>query len=147
MKAYRSLLYFILFLLVFSSFPNVVGQDNKNDPALEVYFSANALYNRKLYSLAKEEYEAFLKKYSSHEKASRAKLGLALCHYALGKKNKAEPLLSELVEENDLENQQEIHNLWGQCLLSIEKFEEAEKAFTWSVTNGNEEKTRRKRMK
>ena len=40
------------------------GQEKKKkDQALELYFNANGLFNRKLYELAAEEYEKFLEKY------------------------------------------------------------------------------------
>ena len=52
------------------------------DPALEKYFTANAAYNRKLYSVATTQFENFLKLHASHPKADLAKQGLALSHYA-----------------------------------------------------------------
>ena len=76
--------------LLLSSHEPLLGQNQEK--ALKLYYSANALYNRKLYSLASEEYESFLQKYPGHEKQSQARLGLALCSYAMGNKKKAAPI-------------------------------------------------------
>ena len=38
------------------------------DPALQTYFSANAVYNRKQYALAIPIYNEFLTKHPKHEK-------------------------------------------------------------------------------
>lgn len=113
------------------------GEDG-NDPATDLYYSANALYNRKLYSLAAEEYADFLKKFPAHDRAPRVRLGLALCHYSLGDKKKAAPLFALLTKERGLSNQQEIHNLWGQCLLGLDRPAEAQNAFAWSRSRGND---------
>lgn len=127
----------ILFLLCALLFPAPIRAQEK-DGALELYYSANALYNRKLYSLAMEEYDAFLKNYPDHEKSPQASMGLALCLYSLQNHKKAEPVFARLTKERDLENQQEIHNLWGQCLLELSRMDEAERAFAWSAENGND---------
>ena len=64
--------------IILLCFTNVsAAQQNEEIP--EQYYSANALYNRKLYTLALEEYSAFLQARPLHEKAVRARLGLALC--------------------------------------------------------------------
>ncbi len=110
----------------------------EKDRAMELYYSANALYNRKLYSLAAEEYEKFLKQYAGHEKASQSRMGLALCRYALDDRKKAEPLFAELAGDRRLENRQEMYNLWGQCLLALDRQEEAEQAFAWSAAHGSD---------
>jgi len=114
------------------------SKEADDDRAIELYYSANALYNRKLYSLAAEEYGDFLEKHPSHDKAPRVRLGLALCHYSLGDKKKAEPLFARLTEERGLKNQQEIHNLWGQCLLGLDRPAEAQRAFEWSLRRGSD---------
>jgi len=118
------------------------GEDQAQDPALDLYYSANALYNRNLYSLAIDEYDTFLERHPRHDKAPHARLGLALCHYNLGHKKKCEPLFAELVGDRNIGNQQEIHNLWGQSLLALERLPEAESAFAWSANHtGDDEQT------
>ncbi len=114
------------------------AQDDDRDRAIELYYSANALYNRKLFTLAAEEYADFLEKYPTHTKAAQVKLGLALCHYSLGDKKMAEPLFASLIDEKGLNNQQEIHNLWAQCLLGLDRPAEAQKAFEWSRNRGGD---------
>ena len=54
------------------------------DPAADLYFSANGLYNRGLYSLASDQYKEFAAKFPNHEKAVSARLGLALSLYGAG---------------------------------------------------------------
>ena len=106
----RNLLCLIAGMLLVSIPSSALSQEK--DEALELYYSANALYNRKLYSMASEEYETLLTKFPNHEKSSQARMGLALCLYSLGNKKKAEPLLAQLATDRSLQNQQEIHNLW-----------------------------------
>ena len=55
--------------------------NKKKDPATNLYFTANSLYNLKLYPLAAEEYEKFLAKYAAHPKAIAAQLGLSLSYF------------------------------------------------------------------
>ncbi len=123
--------------IILLCFTNVsAAQQNEEIP--EQYYSANALYNRKLYTLALEEYSAFLQAHPLHEKAVRARLGLALCHYSLKNFKTAEPLFSLLCGEKRLDNQQEIHNLHGQCLLALDRPDEAERALAWSASHGSD---------
>jgi len=138
----RSILFLLLGITVIGLIPMNPASAQNQDEALKLYYSANALYNRKLYTLAAEEYESFIRQHPRHDKGPNARLGLALCYYALEDRDKAEPLLSRLVNEDSLENQQEIHNLWGQCLLSADRLEEAERAFAWSVAHGRDDEQR-----
>lgn len=73
-----------------------VGQEG-GDAAEDLYFSANALYNRKLYSVAIKEYRTFLQKHPNHAKASQARLGLALGLYATAEYAEAEPVFKDLL--------------------------------------------------
>eukprot|EP00831_Metopus_contortus_P076726 TRINITY_DN70998_c0_g1_i1.p1 TRINITY_DN70998_c0_g1~~TRINITY_DN70998_c0_g1_i1.p1 ORF type:complete len:115 (+),score=24.43 TRINITY_DN70998_c0_g1_i1:64-408(+) len=54
-----------------------------DDPAMEKYYSANALYNKKLYKLAVDEYKNFMIHYPNHPKYLNAKLGVGLSYYCL----------------------------------------------------------------
>ena len=101
--------------------------------AEEIYFSANALYNRKLYELATREYLSFLKKHPQHEKAPRARLGLALSYYAMGQYAEAEPLLAAARKEIKGDEIQQVSVLLGQCLLKLKRYPEAEKACRQAV--------------
>jgi len=108
------------------------------DPALDAYYAANALYNKKLYKLAVEEYEAFLLRYPNHEKKLNAKLGLALAHYDQRAFDKARPILEELADNVYAPHQEQVHNLLGQCYLIANRPADAENAFRWSVNRGKE---------
>ena len=77
------------------------------DPALEKYFTANAAYNRKLYSVATTQFENFLKVHSPHPKADLALRGLALSHYALKQYDEAIPCFSKLITKNNITNTSE----------------------------------------
>jgi len=109
-----------------------------DDPAMDLYYSANSLCSRRFYKLAVNEYKTFLSKYGKHPKASLAKWGLAISHYNLGELKQAEPLLRELAGKREIAAQELLHNLWGACLLEQKKFSEAEKAFAWSVKNAKD---------
>jgi TolA-binding protein len=111
---------------------------SQDTPELKKYYTANALYNKKLYKLAIEEYKNFIARYPNHPKYLSAKLGLALSYYETGNYRKATPVLEELAENKSAPHQEEIHNLLGQCLLIFNKPQEAETAFRWSVNRGKE---------
>src|ERR1041384_5535969 len=110
-----------------------VANGEKADAATDSYFSANGLYNRKLYELAAEEYKSFLSKYPNHEKTLNAQLGLALSLYGTGKHADAEPLLAKLAANDKAPEQGQVHLLWGQCLLALDRAGDAEKSFLWGA--------------
>ena len=107
-----------------------------NDPALRLYYNANALYARRLYEPAIEQYEEFLKANPGHAKVPLAEWGLAICYYSLEKFDKAAPLFAKLAGNPLVEDQEQLHNLWGSCLLELKNPAEAEKALAWTVQNG-----------
>ena len=104
----------------------------------EKYFTANSLYNKRLYKLAAEEYRDFLIRYPEHPKVNSAKFGLALTYYELRDYPKAKAIFSDLAEKHDVPYQDQIHNLLGQCYLVENNPSQAEAAFRWSVNNGKE---------
>jgi len=128
----------ILWILSLSSvfLPNfsLVGQNKaKKDPALDLYFSANALYNRGLYELAVDEFRSFLGKHGKHPKAPFANLGLGLCLFQSGKAAEAEPVFARIANNREILALAPIHNLRGNCLLSLGKHADAEKAFSATI--------------
>jgi len=120
----------LLALLNAAHFAPVVLAQQNNDPALELYFSANGLYNRKLYELAAGDYKSFLTKHPRHEKAPHAKLGLALSLFNLGRHAEAEPVLADLASSSKSPEPEQVHLVWGQSLLMLNKAAKAEEAFT-----------------
>ena len=115
---------------------NFAKADDK--AATDKYFAANALYNKKLFKLAADEYRSFIAKYPNHTKILHAKLGLALCYYELRNFREAEAIFSEIAKERQCPHKEQVHNLLGQCLLIAGKPEKAEHAFRWSVNRGKE---------
>ena len=105
------------------------------DPGEGIYFSANALYNRGLYKLAVDEYEAFLKNFPQHAKASQARLGLALSHYGAGDHAKAEPLLAAAGQAAKGDTAVQLMLMRGQCLLALDRAAEAEKVYSPAVAS------------
>ena len=124
----------MLTVFAFSVAPQLSAANSDDDK----YFAANALYNKKLYQLAAEEYKSFMLKNPQHSKYLHAKLGLALCYFDMKKYREAEVLLDELAGKTTAPNQDQIHNLLGQCLLIAGKPAKAEYAFRWSVNRGKE---------
>ena len=110
----------------------------ENDPAMDLYYSANSLCSRRFYKLAVTEYKTFLSTYGTHAKVPLAKWGLAVSLYNLGDLKEAEPLLKELVGNGAIAAQDQLHNLWGACLMEQKRFAEAEQAFGWSVKNAKD---------
>ena len=101
----------------------------RKDPALDLYFSANGLYNRKLYPLAARQFEEFLAKYKGHEKTRQVELGLALSYMADKQPAKAEPLLARLAADANAPNRDHVLLLRGQALMQQGKLAEAENAY------------------
>jgi TolA-binding protein len=102
----------------------------KKDPATNLYFTANSLYNRKLYPLAAEEYEKFLAKYVAHPKAVAAQFGLSLSYFKMKKYDRAEPLLAKLAANTAAPQRVYIHLFLGQSRLQLKKIPQAEAAFS-----------------
>ncbi|MFP6900140.1 MAG: tetratricopeptide repeat protein [Opitutales bacterium] len=115
------------------TFVSVDAQKKKNDPALDLYFSSNALYNRGLYELAVDEFRSFLSKYGNHPKAPTVTLGLGLALFQTGKLAEAEPVFSKIANNRVLLAIAPIHNLHGHCLLGLGQFPDAEKAFAATI--------------
>ena len=101
----------------------------KADAAADLYFGANGLYNRKLYGLAAEQYELFLKTYPRHEKAENAQLGLGLSRFSIGDYEKAEPILRSLSSKKALPQIQQVRLMHAQALLKLKRLDDARKAF------------------
>jgi TolA-binding protein len=99
-------------------------------PGAEQYYSANALYNRKLYDLAIKEYEAFLADNQAHAATEKARLGVALSYYALGKHKEAEQNLKLVIQKAQEGDVNQLSVLRGQCLLKLNNPKEAEVAFS-----------------
>jgi TolA-binding protein len=106
-----------------------VAKPAAEDPGTDRFFSANALYNRKLYVVAVKEYDDFLKQFPDHNKAEQARYGLALSLYTLGRFKDAEPILVGLIERAKVGDPMHLSLLLGQCRIRAGKFAEAEEAF------------------
>ncbi len=122
-----------------------------DDPALIPYYNGNALCKRHLYTAAIAQYEAFLEASPEHAKAPLAKWGLAIATYsrfynydAAGRAKhradaqKAAALFAELAQKPAVKDQELLHNFWGACLLGLDDFAKAEKAFAWTAKNGKD---------
>ena len=99
------------------------------DLALDRYYSANALYNKKLYVLAVQEYDAFLKQNPAHVKADLARFGLALSYFGAAKYAEAEPILAELGRTGKAGEPEQLALMRGQCLMKLNRVLDAEKVF------------------
>lgn len=109
------------------------------EPGSDRFYSANALYNRKLYMVAVKEYEDFLKEFPKHSKVEQAKYGLALSLYAVSRYKEAEPVVVGLIERAKVGDPMHLSLLLGQCRLRTGKFAEAVKTFE-SVASGTVDK-------
>jgi TolA-binding protein len=99
------------------------------DPALELYYSANAAYNRKLYTIAITNYTDFLKRYSTHAKAQMARRGLGLSRFALKQYDLAAPEFDKLLSERNLDpkiDRAQVTLLHAQSLLHTNQKDEAQ---------------------
>ena len=137
-----NLLFGVMILLFTLSSLSGAESLEEEDLALERYYTANGLYNRQLYELAAREYSDFLETYPGHEKTLRVSLGLALSRFGMGNYDEAEPLLKELSSLVQGAERIQIHLVWGQTLLTLDRASEAAKAFEGGLSgsdSGNRE--------
>lgn len=103
--------------------------DGDEEATAERYYTANALYNRKLYTAAIPEYQAFLAQHPKHTKVDSAKLGLGLSFFGAGNYAQAEPLLSSLAAAGKVGDTAQLLVIVGQCHMKIQGLAQAEKTF------------------
>ncbi|MEM9346112.1 MAG: tetratricopeptide repeat protein [Planctomycetota bacterium] len=125
-------------ILICLACPAAYGDEPAADPAMDLYYAANASYNRKLYPIAVGQYQDFLKQHGNHEKASQARYGLALSYFALKQSDKALPELQRLVDAKQLDksiDRGRVVLMHAQCLINTGKDEEAIKRLSDAVKN------------
>ena len=132
--------WWLILVMVAGMLPLGAFAQDAVDPALDLYFNANSLCHRRFYKQAVDEYKRFLAKHPTHAKAPKARWGMAISLYNLAKAKEAEPLLAGLVGNAAIKSQDKVYNLLGSCQLELNKFAEAEKAFTWTITNNKDPK-------
>ena len=118
--------------------PQVPAQEEAADPALELYFAANAAYNRRLYPIAAGNYQSFLSRYAAHPKAQLARYGLGLSQFALKQYDKAVAEFLKLINEPKLDKKIErgrLTLLHAQCLLYGGKKDEAQARLVAAASN------------
>ena len=103
--------------------------EDSDDATSERYYTGNALYNRKLYTAAIPEYQAFIAQYPTHTKADQARLGLALSYFGSGNYALAEPLFKTLSTSGATGDKAQLMVLLGQCHLKLHGLPQAEKTF------------------
>ncbi len=122
---------FLFGLLCFSvscvSTSTVHGGDDasKGAASTQSYYAGNGLLQRGMYEAAIEEYRAFLRDHSDHEKAAVARYGLAVSLVRLKRGIEAMPELEALAELPSFEFAAESTYLLGQCKLDAGKKEDA----------------------
>ena len=115
------------------------AKDDQNDPALEEqYYVANGAYNRKLYPVAIQQYQAFLNAHPDHAKADLARRGLALSHYASKQYKEAIEPLSALLGKEKLDpaiSRERLVMMHGQCLLITGEKDKAKALYAAEIAN------------
>ena len=110
----------------------------KDDPALEQYYVANGAYNRKLYPVAIQQYQAFLKDHAGHAKADLARRGLALSHYASRQYKEASVPLATLLGKEKLDpsiSRERLVMMQGQCFLITGEKDKAKALYIAEINN------------
>ena len=118
--------------------PAAAETQSKADPTLEQYFVANGAYNRKLYPVAIQQYQAFLKAQPEHAKADLARRGLALSHYASKQYKEASTPLATLLAKENLDpaiSRERLVMMQGQCLLITNEKEKSKALYITEITN------------
>ena len=114
------------------------AKDGQNDPTLEQYYVANGAYNRKLYPVAIQQYQAFLGTHPEHAKADLARRGLALSHYASKQYKEAIDPLSALLGKEKLDpaiSRERLVMMHGQCLLITGEKDKAKALYAAELAN------------
>lgn len=125
---YPSVVVTFFWLVTAISLPKSVPAQESVDTASQLYFSANAVYNRKQYPLAVPIYKDFLAKHPQHEKSQLAHYGLGMSHFALKQYAEAGLQFEKLLGEQDLDTKiapDRLILLNAQCLLFTNREEEA----------------------
>ncbi len=133
----RTSLSAVVLLLAGTLAPSLFAQP-KADPALELYFAANAAYNRMLYPIAAGNYQKFLAAYAAHEKAHLARYGLGLSQFKLKQYDRAVGEFKRLLDEKKLDSKIErgrLTLLHAQCLLFTNKRDEAQARLIAAASN------------
>ncbi len=105
------------------------AQGQADPSAAQLYNSANALYNRKLYMPAVAEYKEFLQRNPHHDKAEQARWGIAVCYYAAGEYQEAESSLRDVIKRGKWGDKDQLLLYLGQCLIRVNKLGDAEEVF------------------
>lgn len=117
----------------------VAGAQEKLDKASEKFYSGNALYNKRLYSLAIKEYLAYLKEFPTHSKAEEARLGVALCCYAQKKWPEAEKEITNVLQRRKAGDPDKLGLMLAQCMINLKRPADARKAFAPVTRSKNAE--------
>ena len=118
--------------------PAAAEAQSKTDPTLEQYFVANGAYNRKLYPVAIQQYQAFLKAHPEHPKGDLARRGLALSHYASKQYEEASAPLATLLAKENLDpaiSRERLVMMQGQCLLITNQKEQSKALYISEINN------------
>ena len=110
-------------MLAFSALltPVDVTAEEKLDAGSEAFFSGNALYNRRLYSLAIAEYKAFLQKYPNHARVADARRGIALSYFAEGNWKQAEVELANVLKTPGQKGVDQLRLMRAQSLAKLNR--------------------------
>ena len=127
----------VMMLLVMAGLAQQDVAPKSADAEADRFYTANALYNRKLYSAAVPEYQAFLAQSPSHAKAEQARLGLALSYFGMGNYPEAGNRFMALLVKGEVGDKAQLAVLLGQCQLEARGLAQAEASFAAAaVTNG-----------
>jgi TolA-binding protein len=104
---------------------SALAEEAAADPALEILYTANTLYNRGLPGPARAQFELFLRRHRNHERARDARMGRALCWVAEGEGERAVDELRALARERNFERREEMRAVLANLLLQLDKPGEA----------------------
>ena len=118
--------------------PAAPKNQTEAETKLEQYYVANGAYNRKLYPVAIQQYQAFLKDHPEHPKADLARRGLALSHYASKQYKEASGPLAILLAKEQLDpaiSRERLVMMQGQCLLITNDKEQSKALYVSEIAN------------
>lgn len=109
------------------------------DPAMDILYTANTLYNRGLPGPARAQFELFLRRHSKHERARDARMGRALCWVAEGDGERAVDEIRALARDRKFERRDEMHAVLATLLLQLDQAGEALKEARKLATDTSDE--------
>ncbi|HEX4123194.1 MAG TPA: tetratricopeptide repeat protein [Tepidisphaeraceae bacterium] len=104
--------------------------DQPVDPAAKQLTAANGLYDRGLFKLAADQYQAFLQQYPKNLNALAAHYALGMCDYRLNNFAQAITDLQPVLADEKFDPKDQALMVTGYCQLQLKQYDKASASFS-----------------